>query len=332
MRGLLSLRAASRRVLTDVLGARANERLVIITDLSDAVTIGMEIAKAAYEIGVRTLLISFSPEGDNPRMPEEIIASISSVDCIVLISKRSLTFSPDIVRAVKDGKRVASCPRVTKGMFIRALSVDLRALSNDTRNVAERLTMSSEALIASGHNSEAFFEIRSRRAVYVDGLAREPSTMTIVPGGIVGIAPVEGSSDGELIINGSISHLGLLRRPVKVTIEGGEIVDISGGHDAKRLERLLKSYEDKNMYKIAEIGVGVHPLMRIRGNATEDESSRGTIVVGLGENAGHLGGNIVASDHVDLFLKRGSMFLDGSPLVINGELLVGDLYEKDRGR
>jgi len=113
-----------------------------------------------------------------------------------------------------------------------------------------------------------------------------------------------------------------------LTIEEGKIIEVSGGYEAKRLEKLLEGYGSEDMYRIAELGVGVHPMMRVRGNATEDESSKGTIVIGLGENKGRLGGNIDASDHVDLFIRFGSLFIDENPLVLGGELLLGEAYEK----
>ncbi|RLF65517.1 MAG: hypothetical protein DRN30_03825 [Thermoplasmata archaeon] len=328
----ISLNDAAKRVLMEVLGARPSEKIAVITDFSESMEIARAIAIKANELGMECIVFSFCPKGDNIPLPEHAKEIVNDADCIILLSKGSLSFSPDVWRAIEEGKRVVSCPRISLDMFRRALSVDLMRLSEDTRRVAETLSFANKAMIVTGVNSEATLDISSRRAVYVDGLATRPSSFTIIPGGIVGIAPLEGSTNGEIVINGSVSHLGPLRKPIKLTIERGEIVEISGGRDAKRLERLLEGYGSENMYKIAELGVGVHPMMRVRGNATEDESSRGTIVIGIGENSGHLGGKIDAPDHVDLFIRFGSLFLDRIPLVIGGNLLLGEAYEKGHNR
>jgi len=275
---------------------------------------------------------SSRPKEDNLPLPKYAKETIEDADCIVLLSKNSLSFSPDVWKAIEEDKRVASYPRTSLGMIRRALSVDPMKLSEDTKKIADALSSANRARIITGRNSEATLDISSRRAVYVDGLATKSSSFTIIPGDIVGIAPLEGSASGEIVVNGSVSHLRLLRRPIKLIIEKGRIVEISGRYEAKKLERLLEGYGSEDMYRIAELGVGVHPMMRVRGNATEDESSRGTIVIGLGENKGRLGGNIDASDHVDLFIRFGSLFIDENPLVLGGELLLGEAYEKRNNR
>ena len=331
MSKIIPLKTAAKRLLTDVLDVQKDETICIVTDFSEAVNIGRAISKTAENLCAGVVMVSFRPTKENPKMPRNVKFCMKNSDCIILISKASLTFSPDVEEVLSDGKRVVSCPRVTTNMFRRALSVDVSILSKNTKRVVNFLNSAKEAVVSTGSKSELFLKLDSRAAVYVDGIAKDPSSMTIIPGGIVGIAPFEGSASGEIVMSGSISHLGIIKRHIKIIVDNGEIVDILGGSEAKRLEKLLGKYDDDNMYKIAELGVGVHPMMRIRGNATEDESSRGTIVIGLGDNLGHLGGSIKAPDHIDLFIKRGTLLLDYIPLVLNGSLLLADLLPALKG-
>lgn len=311
---------AARTLIQDVLSLGDGEKLLIISDLQEKWRIVDALSKEAMKAGAEPYTFSFMPS-KRDRLPEYITELIESSDAIILISSISLSFSKKIWKALEEGKRVVSCPRVNEDMFCRALSVNPEKLSRETRKIASLLTAASSLKIRSGE-SEFRASISGRKAVYVDGLAHKAGEFTIVPGGIMGIAPIEGSCEGELIIKGSISHMGLLTSEIRIRVEKGRIMEIFGGEEAGRFEKLLDSYGDENMYRIAEIGVGIHPMMQIRGNPTEDESARGAVIIGIGENAGHLRGEIHAPDHIDIAIKGATLEVDGKKLVRDGNLEV----------
>ncbi|MEM4486191.1 MAG: hypothetical protein QW116_02980 [Zestosphaera sp.] len=139
---------------------------------------------------------------------------------------------------------------------------------------------------------------------------------------MIGIAPLEGMIEGETVVNGSITGLGMINSRIHLVVESGEVVEISGGSDARKLTKLLDSYKSEDMYKVCEIGVRVHPLMRVRGNPTEDESTRGVIVVVLGENT-HIGGRVAAAGHVDFTIIGATLKINSDHILVNnGKLEV----------
>ena len=69
------------------------------------------------------------------------------------------------------------------------------------------------------------------------------------------------------------------------------------------LKSLMTNINDENMYQIAEIGIGLNPNGSIRGVIIEDESTLGTVHIGLGNNI--LWGGEIEQNHILIwFLKR----------------------------
>ncbi len=84
-------------------------------------------------------------------------------------------------------------------------------------------------------------------------------------------------------MNGSIASIGLLKKPVTLTVERGRITEIRGDEEAQKLLEILEA-ADENARCIAEVGLGTNPKATYIGNLVEDERVRGSGHIGLGEN------------------------------------------------
>ena len=71
---------------------------------------------------------------------------------------------------------------------------------------------------------------------------------------------------------------------------------------------------------IAELGIGTNPLARLQGNIITDEKVLGTIHVAIGSN-NHLGGNNIATTHIDGVVGEPTLEIDGKVLIENGKHL-----------
>ena len=117
-------------------------------------------------------------------------------------------------------------------------------------------------------------------------------------------------------------QLGLLREPLTLTIEEGRLVGISG-EQAPLLEAILEGVPSAAARIVAEIGIGLNPQAKLCGSMLEDEGCRGTIHVGIGANRAIGGQNDVPFhlDHVVrrataavdgmLILKEGNLPSEG---------------------
>lgn|GEM_PF-4757424 len=85
--------------------------------------------------------------------------------------------------------------------------------------------------------------------------------------------PIEGSAEGTLIVDTSISYLGIgsLKEPFTCTIEKGFITNISGGGEqVKILQDAITVHDDPNCWNITELGVGLNPSASMAGRILED--------------------------------------------------------------
>lgn len=71
-------------------------------------------------------------------------------------------------------------------------------------------------------------------------------------------APIEGSTEGVVIVEGSMAPLGLLNNPIKLSIKSGRIAKIEGGDEAARLKMFLESLTDPYAHCVAEFTGTVH--------------------------------------------------------------------------
>ena len=148
-----------------------------------------------------------------------------------------------------------------------------------------------------------------------------------VPSGETYIAPVEGSAEGSVVINGSIPGL-VIAPDTEMTLhfERGHLVRLepAGGtvvrwlHDTQIAK--AKAAGDLNWSNLAEIGVGINPAVgRLTGNMLLDEKAAGTAHIALGTNT-FMGGNVHASIHCDMVTRGPSIRIDGKNVVDRGAL------------
>ena len=126
-----------------------------------------------------------------------------------------------------------------------------------------------------------------------------------------------------LVVDGSIPFegFGMLRDPVKMKINAGKVVDISGnGITPRKLEKLFDGHGSEKTRILAEVGIGLNPFAKLSGVMLTDEGSLGTMHMGFGSNY-TVGGLNDVSFHVDFVFKNPSLFIDDKMMIQNGMLM-----------
>lgn len=153
------------------------------------------------------------------------------------------------------------------------------------------------------------------------GIAR-PGELEVLPPGLAGAGPTEGSTSGRLVVDASIAPLyEALQEPLVLTIEGGRIAAIEGGAQAMAWKRMIEELDDPAAYNIAEVGVGTHPRARLSGEPLEDERIYGSCHIGIGTNIS-FGGQVRAKWHVDANVLNATIEVDGRRILEDGRFLV----------
>ena len=165
------------------------------------------------------------------------------------------------------------------------------------------------------------FDITGRTAISSKALYHKKGESGNLPTGETFNAPLEGSTNGVFVVDGSFAGLGLIGNVnIKVEVKDGYAVKITGGSAAKKLNAMLDKV-GKEARNIAEFGIGTNDSAKLSGILLEDEKVMGTVHLALGNNI-TMGGSVNVPLHVDGVIKKPTVWLDGKYLMKSGKLLI----------
>ena len=170
-----------------------------------------------------------------------------------------------------------------------------------------------------GEDLVAFRDSEGRVGIVDAGELTAKGAFGNLPCGEGFIAPVEGTAEGTLVVDGSIAAIGLVESPVHLTVEGGHLTGATGDQGARLMELLTVHGPDGT--NVAELGIGTNEEAILTGNILEDEKIFGTAHVAFGASAG-IGGTIQVPVHLDVVIKEPTVEIDGEAILGGGELLI----------
>ena len=309
---------AARIAVNECLGARRGEKMLILTDepLRD---IGYAFFEAGREAACETILCEILPRrnsGEPP--PEPIPAFWKRFDLFLAPTSRSLTHTKARKEASEAGVRGATLPGISADTMARCLSADYLEIARRSERLAAILTQGKTARVTTPAGTDITLSIEGREAIADTGLLTQRGAFGNLPAGEAFLAPVEGSSEGIIVVDGSVGDSGALSEPITLIVKAGYVTEIRGSK-AEGLERLLQPH-GRDAYNIAELGVGTNEKARIVGNVLEDEKVLGTVHIAVGNNA-FMGGRVNVPSHHDAVLRSPDLIIDGQPVMRAGQLL-----------
>ncbi len=306
--------------LKDCMGVKEGEIVSIITD-EEKRNIGVHLWLKAKELGTEAIYMEMLPRkmhGEEP--PPPIAEAMKSSDVVLAPTSKSITHTLAKKEACERGTRVATLPGITEEIFIRTLKVNYEEILQITNRVAEILDRGERVEILTSSGTSLKFYITERQAKRSTGIYKRVGECGNIPGAEAFIAPVEGTAEGIVVIDGSMAGIGLLKNPIKLIIKDGKVKDIEGQEEAEKLKEILSGYGEEAR-NIGEFGIGTNPQAMISGNILEDEKVLGTIHIALGSNI-DFGGTVRAPIHLDGIVKSPTVIVDGKPLMREGKLLI----------
>lgn len=193
------------------------------------------------------------------------------------------------------GGRYASLPNFDPDMFFTSMRVDWQQMAQRTRRLADEVNRAREITVETPNGTRMRFGKIGRQAEGDDGLLTAPGSFGNLPAGEVYLAPLEGTSDGEMVIEYAPTRK--LASPLRLIVEKGNVVEIVG--DEPYREKLEKKFaENAKNRNIAELGIGTNDRATRPDNILEAEKILGTIHVALGDNSG-FGGTVQTPFHED---------------------------------
>lgn len=313
------------KILIDTcLNIKPNENVLVVTD-TNMTDIAELLASVASERDSDITLTTMSPlpaPGIEPTKP--VAASMKASDAVMMATTFTLTPSLAREEAQKSGARILSLGGYNYNVLLsEALRADFMAQKPIVEDVANSLTQAETASVFSAVGTDIKFRLGNRKAHALSNICHEPGTLGSPPDIEAYVAPIEDTAEGVLFVNGAIClpEFGLLREPIRLDIREGRVVGIEGGDEAKRFEEKLKSFDDPEMYRIAELGIGLNPKAKLIGDPLIDEGVLGTAHIALGLNFTYGGKIRDAKTHIDCVFRMPTLELDGKPLLEDGELI-----------
>src|SRR5579862_2185735 len=209
---------AVQLILKRCLGHREGEAVLVVTD-PPMEAHAREFLRHAHAMGVEATLLTMparrSP-GEEP--PRAVAEAMKSSPVSVLLTSRSLTHTAARHEACeKHGARIASMPGADPARLEALLDIDYDDLRARGEELAGLLEGAQRVRLTTPSGTDLWFEVRGR-TVYRDiGDLSKPGSFGNLPAGEVCLAPIEGTGQGTVRIDGSCGGLGLIREPITVT-------------------------------------------------------------------------------------------------------------------
>jgi len=232
-------------------------------------------------------------------------------DALFILTSWSLSHTAARRNASETGVRIASMPKVTEFSFTEGgLTADYREVKRLTDIMSKKLENAKKVRIISNNGTDFTADVESREWIKDDGMIHEKGSFHNLPAGETAVAPLEGTSQGIIVID----KMAFYGEGIRYTVENGFAEKIQGS------ERLKKEVNKVGRLarNIAEIGIGTNPKARIIGNILEDEKVFGTVHIAIG-NSLSLHGKVDVPLHIDGIILKPTLEVDGEFLIKDGK-------------
>lgn len=318
------LARGARTLIEDVMLVRPGETVVITVDTSSDWRVAEATAQAAYAAGASPVVVWYESRPDAVMEPPAPVAgAIAQADVWIEYAVGYILHTEAYKAALERGCRYICLTGMDVDMMVRTIAqVDYPKMIDLSHVLGQAIANADEIHVTSPAGTDLRAHMGGRQIRYSGKIADTPGE-PIMLGGQISFCPLEETINGVLVFDGAVwppKDLGLLREPIRLTVEAGRVTRIEGGHQARVLERWFASFDNPNIYRIAHYSLGFNPgVTRPTGRIVEDERVFGCIEFGIGSKGKQIGGpSWDAGGHTDGIVLNPSIYLDGEPLEIEG--------------
>jgi 2,5-dihydroxypyridine 5,6-dioxygenase len=314
--------AGAERLLSVCGNLSAGERCLIVFDRAagSMVEILMRVAKSMGAMASAVEIAELSMHGSEP--PESVAQQMCGAQLVLGLTAKSMAHTSARQRACLAGARYLSLPEYSPALLEdKSLLADFIGAGARARRVADKLSNADSIRITTAKGTDIVMSSRGRIANCCPGYVYGPGQMGSPPDIEANVSPVETSSTGVAVIDGSIPHpeLGLLHEAIRLEVVEGKIARIDGPAGVVAvLNRLFDSVDSEKGRVLAECGIGLNPLADLTGIMLTDEGAIGTMHLGFGSNS-TVGGENHVSFHLDFVMRSPTITADGFVILKNGE-------------
>ncbi|GAA4213519.1 hypothetical protein [Actinocatenispora rupis] len=336
----LSYEAAlgARKLVEEIMLVKPGEDVVITGDTASDARVMELTAQAVAAAGGNPTVVRYDTRPTVAMEPPGPVAGAVARSQVWIEYTQSYIMHSEAFRtAMAAGTRYANLTGMDVQMLVDTVGkVDFAGTTELGKALVALLEAADEVHIT----TPAGTDIRGRngdRPINLRGKPAEKPGETVMLAGQISWNPLEETQHGVLVFDGAAwppNELGLLRSPIRMTVESGVVTAIEGdGPDAATFRRWMAAQADlptgENMYRIAHWSLGFNPgVTKPTGRIVEDERVFGCVELGIGTKGGWIGGAPwVAPAHTDGSLLNPTIELDGEPIEVEGRYVHPTLVE-----
>ncbi len=318
---LSAMAAGAMTVVRQCAAVSPGEHVLILTDDGMPRAVPDALAFAAASLGGVPVVVVMPRRQRPGQEPPPLVADAMKRAQVILAPTSVSVFHTQASRAAAAcGARMLALSECREETLVRGgIQADFRARAEVAARLAGQLR--GEVLELS---TPAGTRLRSciggRTAVANTGLAHRPGERSGLPTIEAYVAPLEGTTEGVVVVDASGGTIGLVPVPVVIQIREGRAVEFGGGPQARTVEGLVAQVGHRDAAMLSEVGIGLNPRAEVVGRIIEDEGTYGTCHVALGSNS-HFGGRVEVPFHLDLVMWRPDVSVDGRVLMRRGRLV-----------
>ncbi|MGI6297420.1 MAG: leucyl aminopeptidase [Minisyncoccales bacterium] len=328
----LEMGRAGYVIANDMCKVKPGESVLITIDSVSDPAPALAVAQAAEALGAKVMLIWHStPKGygkvAEARMADGLKAAIPESDVWVEFNTQWLLYSSPWTTAMLNGRtRYLFLGGLDRERVVRCIAnLDMELQAQFQNKLVELTRKAKHMRITTPAGTDVEFDNDPTRPILNELDAATPGAHFLT--GQMGWAPIEDTINGTIVFDGSFSgggeaELGVLKAPVRLTVEKGVIKDVQGGAEAKFIAKWLASFNDERMYRMAHISYGFNPGSKLTGLCTEDERVWGCTEWGIGYQGPMFKGSLGdAPTHADGICLNSTVIADGVKFTEEGKVV-----------
>ena len=336
----MELGEAARNLVDYVLSVKKGEDVLIYGDDANDEDVLKATAAAVKAAGASpSVLVYETRKLAFSEPPKPLASAMMDSDVVIEFSTKALLSTHAQTKALKRNRAYICLTSLDRQAMVLTLGwVDYPRMIRLGDQLAEMTSKADEIRVTSPSGTDFVAKIGGRRFENVGSTAEK--RQVIMLGGQTLGSPIEETENGIFAFDGNVwppdEIKSNIRTPIKCRVEKGIIEEITGGLEADILKRYLAGLKDPNMYRIAHVSYGYHPMARVTGDISEVERVWGCFQVGWGTQGPlirpDLGGEYgwKAVSHDDGIILKASVYLDGEPIQKDGKFVHPELAETIR--
>lgn len=314
---------AAKVVVEYVCNVKPGENVLIYVDTQGDVEAANYIAAAAHAVGAHVSLLVYETRAEvDLEPPAPLAAAMAAADVVIELAERYIIHTQAYLKALRSARILCLSGLRCATMKRCIADVNYPKMLEFGDTLVEVLRQGRRMEIKTPAGTDIICEIGGRLVEHNAGRIFKAGEESFL-GGQVSWYPTKDSINGVLVLDGVVwppADLGLLREPVELTVEKGEITAIKGGREARRLRDWLTSFSDPKMFMLAHFSYGFNPGATLTKDILEAERVFGCIEVGIGSQVPSFEVGL-ASAHTDGVMLSPTVQLDGETIEVDGHFV-----------